>query len=176
MTLMLVVMMALPALAHRGVSQWWQYDKVVWKKGWAASQHLAVKHHRWHHQHPHYSQYGDTRSDHRHFHVALKRSWRGQHFHRAIGWSRGYATWYRQAGTIGACGVRLRGAYAASRTLPCGSLVSVRHGDRYVFVTIKDRGPFGDHRRIIDLSRGAFRALAPLGAGVIRINAVRLAS
>jgi rare lipoprotein A len=66
------------------------------------------------------------------------------------------------------------GFYAASRTLPCGSLVSVRAGGRYVIVRILDRGPFGSSQRILDLSPKAFGWLSPLGAGVIDVRAVRL--
>src|SRR5205823_3569678 len=62
----------------------------------------------------------------------------------------------------------------ASRTLPCGSLVSVRSNGRYVLVHILDRGPYGSSSRIIDLSPSAFRQLAPLGAGVIYVHVVRL--
>ena len=77
-------------------------------------------------------------------------------------------------GRVGACGVRLYGLYAASRTLRCGALVSVRHDGRYVFVRILDRGPWGDYSRILDLSPRAFRILAPLSTGVIPARTVHI--
>jgi rare lipoprotein A len=62
---------------------------------------------------------------------------------------------------------------AASRDLPFGTLVRVVRLDTgaSVVVRINDRGPFGDHRRILDLSRAAAEALDMLSAGVVRIRA-----
>ena len=96
------------------------------------------------------------------------------HFHRAISTQSGQASWYNGDGMRGACGKTLHGLYAASRTLPCGALVSVRTNGKYVLVHILDRGPFGSSSRILDLSPKAFRWLAPLGAGVVSVKAVRL--
>jgi rare lipoprotein A len=96
------------------------------------------------------------------------------HFHRAISFQAGEASWYDGDGQGGACGRILNGLYAASRTLPCGATVSVRSGGHYVIVTILDRGPFNSSSRILDLSPKAFGTLAPLGAGVISVKAVRL--
>lgn len=72
---------------------------------------------------------------------------------------------------------------AASNTYPCGSLVELSRGRRSVIVRITDRGPFelewhedGSYTarphpsRDIDLSRAVFSALAPLGAGVIKVR------
>jgi hypothetical protein len=89
----------------------------------------------------------------------------------------GYASWY---------GGNFNGRYtssgeiynmykytAAHRTLPLGTPVLVTNLDtgRSVLVKINDRGPFADTgNRIIDLSSSAFRAIAPLNAGVIRIR------
>ncbi len=55
---------------------------------------------------------------------------------------------------------------AAHRTLPFGTKVRVTNtgSGKSVVVTIADRGPFIDGR-IIDLSKDAFAAIAPLGAG-----------
>lgn len=59
------------------------------------------------------------------------------------------------------------GLTAASPYLPLGSYIRVRHNGRSVRVKITDRGPYvGD--RILDLSYGAFIALANPGKGVIR--------
>ena len=42
-----------------------------------------------------------------------------------------------------------------------------------MIVTIQDRGPYVSGR-ILDLSKAAFRKLAPLGSGVISVTATRL--
>jgi len=60
---------------------------------------------------------------------------------------------------------------AAHRTLPFGSRVRVtnhRNG-RSVTVTINDRGPFV-RGRIIDLSRGAARALGVTGVAAVTVT------
>jgi rare lipoprotein A len=104
----------------------------------------------------------------------MQHRYMGSNFHRAIAFQTGQATWYDGSGQGGACGKPLVGLYAASRTLPCGALVSVRAYGRYVLVRILDRGPFGSSSRILDLSPKAFHWLAPLGAGVIWVKAVQL--
>lgn len=76
----------------------------------------------------------------------------------------GEASWF--SGEVGACGRRLVGLYAAHRSLPCGTEVTVAaRGGRSVIVTILDRGPYLAGR-VIDLSPAAFSRLAPLSAGV----------
>lgn len=72
----------------------------------------------------------------------------------------GDATWYSRDGLT-----------AAHRSLPFGTIVRVTNlaNGRYVNVRINDRGP-QDPDRVIDLSDDAFRRLAPLGAGVIRVS------
>lgn len=63
---------------------------------------------------------------------------------------------------------------AAHRTLPCGTRVTVtnnRTGES-VRVTITDRGPFV-RGRVIDLSREAFRRIAPLSQGVVEVTVSR---
>jgi rare lipoprotein A len=48
----------------------------------------------------------------------------------------------------------------------------VREDDgRAVTVRVNDRGPFGDHRRILDLSRAAADQIGMIRAGVVRIRA-----
>ena len=60
---------------------------------------------------------------------------------------------------------------AAHRTLPFGTWVEVtRTGGRSVRVRITDRGPFGDEKRVIDLSKRAARELDMLRAGVVEIT------
>jgi len=66
---------------------------------------------------------------------------------------------------------------AASRDLPFGTRVRVTRLDEdgesmgSVTVRINDRGPFRDHRRILDLSRAAAERLDMIRAGVVRIRA-----
>jgi rare lipoprotein A len=61
---------------------------------------------------------------------------------------------------------------AAHRELPFGTLVQVVRVDtgRAVVVRINDRGPFGDRRRVIDLSRAAATELDMLRAGVVDVT------
>jgi len=169
LTALLVIVPATAAGAHGNVSRWWQFDPIVWHEGWHHSKALDAAYTRWQRNHPHAGRFKRSSFSH-----VLRHRWRMQHFHEAQAHQAGLATWYDQTGSVGACGVPLRGMYAASRTLPCGSLVSVRHGSHYVFVRVLDRGPFGSRSRILDLSPRAFRTLAPLGAGVISIRSVKL--
>ncbi len=62
---------------------------------------------------------------------------------------------------------------AASRDLPFGTIVRVVRVDTgaSVVVRVNDRGPFRDHRRILDLSRSAAEALDMIRAGVVDIRA-----
>lgn len=53
---------------------------------------------------------------------------------------------------------------AAHRSLPFGTKLKVTHGDRSVVVTINDRGPF-IRGRVLDLSKGAARAIGLPGVG-----------
>jgi len=90
---------------------------------------------------------------------------------QAAGVLRGKASWF--SASHGYCTKHMSGYYAASRTLPCGTRISVSSGGRSVVVTIQDRGPYVSGR-ILDLSKTAFRKLAPLGSGVITVTATRL--
>lgn len=60
---------------------------------------------------------------------------------------------------------------AAHRTLSFGTLLKVENTEngKTVVVKINDRGPYVDDR-IIDLSRAAFKQIAPLGDGVIEVR------
>jgi len=69
---------------------------------------------------------------------------------------------------------------AAHRTLPFGTVVEVTREDgRSVVVRINDRGPFGNKKRIIDLSRRAAEEVGLIRAGVapvtVRVVGVRAA-
>ena len=149
-------------------SRWWQYDMETWTSSWRSEPTLVQADRRWHRRHE------DARDNEiRLYHNHMQDRFHSMHFNESAGVSRGQASWYSDR--YGACG-SLRGVtyYAASRTLPCGTRVSVRSGDRYVIVTILDRGPFTGRNRILDLSKPAFRKLAPLGAGVVNVTATRL--
>ena len=62
---------------------------------------------------------------------------------------------------------------AASRDLPFGTRVRVTREDTgaQVVVRVNDRGPFRDHRRILDLSRAAAERLDMIRRGVVPIRA-----
>lgn len=62
---------------------------------------------------------------------------------------------------------------AASRTLPFGTRLRVTRLDapKSVVVRVNDRGPFGDHRRILDLSRAAAAELDMIKSGVVPVRA-----
>ncbi len=86
---------------------------------------------------------------------------------------RGKATWYgeRHHGRMTASGERfdMNALTGAHRTLRMGTRVRVtnlRNG-RSVEVRINDRGPYGGHGRIIDVSWAAARALDMIDAGVV---------
>lgn len=88
----------------------------------------------------------------------------------------GNATWYGGAfaGKKTANGERFDPTKytAAHRKLPFGTWVEVRRVDTgtTVRVRINDRGPFGDDRRIIDLSRKAAEDLDIIREGVARVE------
>jgi rare lipoprotein A len=88
---------------------------------------------------------------------------------------RGEATWYggKFDGRKTASGERFdQDAFtAAHRTLPFGTKVRVTNlkNGRQVVVKINDRGPYGNRRRIIDVSRGAARALGMIADGVVPV-------
>jgi len=88
---------------------------------------------------------------------------------------RGLATFYgdEQHGGPTASGERFNKNLmtAAHRTLPMGTRVRVtntRNG-RAVVVRINDRGPYGNNRRIIDVSEAAARRLGMIEAGVVPV-------
>jgi rare lipoprotein A len=166
----LLVLLSVSATAH-DVTYFWKYDpKLFWDShSYKDHSDLRAWHMRWHANHPKPSARRHDRFHHRrlrHTHIEM-------HYHDVLAKQRGQATWYDLAGEMGACGKPLRGLYAAHRKWKCGSLVSARAGDRWVFVRIMDRGPFGEGR-VIDLSKRAFRRLAPPSRGVIDVKIYRL--
>jgi rare lipoprotein A len=88
----------------------------------------------------------------------------------------GLATWYSDslAGRHTASGEPYEPARltAAHRTLPFGTRVRVTRTDtgRAVELVVNDRGPFGDARRIVDVSRAGATALGMLDAGVVPVR------
>jgi len=88
----------------------------------------------------------------------------------------GLATWYGNAlaGHRTASGEPFdpNAMTAAHRTLPLGTWVEVTRADtgQRVRVRINDRGPFGDARRVIDLSRAAADALDLRRQGVGQVE------
>ena len=95
------------------------------------------------------------------------------HVINSSGVQRGQATFYDES-QMTASGERFnpRDFTAAHRTLPFGTRVRVTNerNHRSVVVRINDRGPFGNARRIIDLSKAAARELHMLDAGVVPVT------
>lgn len=93
----------------------------------------------------------------------------------------GLATWYGEAfsGKKTASGEAFdpSAMTAAHRKLPFGTWVEVRRVDTggVVRVRITDRGPWGDDRKIIDLSRAAADKLGIVNMGVAKVE-VRVVS
>ena len=98
------------------------------------------------------------------------------------------ATWYgdRYHGRLTASGAHRQGnprhwrfdklaLTAAHKTLPFGTRLQVAYQGRQVEVVVTDRGPFTAGRDL-DLSAAAFRALAPLERGVVRVVVRRVES
>jgi rare lipoprotein A (peptidoglycan hydrolase) len=89
---------------------------------------------------------------------------------------RGQATYYsdRLAGNLMASGIEYdpERPYAAHRTLPLGSLIRVVRlkTGAAVVLRVLDRGPFGDRRRIVDVSRAAAERLGLLRVGVADVR------
>ena len=135
----------------------------------ARSRHHHHRHHHHHHHHHH----------HRGHHAAVQEttgsSWLNAN--ASLGHSRrsfsGVASYYgSESGSRTASGQRFNqnAMTAAHRSLPFGTKLRVTHGSRSVVVTINDRGPF-IRGRVLDLSKGAARAVGLTGSGVGRVVA-----
>lgn len=76
--------------------------------------------------------------------------------------SEGLASWYRYGG----------GLTTASTRYPRGTYLRVTNfaNGRSVIVKVNDYGPEEHTGRLVDLERSAFRKLAPLSLGVIRVR------
>jgi len=77
------------------------------------------------------------------------------------------ASWYGGGGSL-ACGGWLSGATlgVANKTLPCGTLVTLRYGARSIRVPVIDRGPYVAGRDF-DLTEATKRALGFEGVGEV---------
>lgn len=77
------------------------------------------------------------------------------------------ASWYGGGGGL-ACGGELTSSTmgVANKTLPCGTWITLRYGDRSVRVQVVDRGPYVEGREF-DLTEATKRALGFEGVGVI---------
>ncbi len=112
---------------------------------------------------------GATASEAGHRKSSHEKSWRDAN--ASIGSGRsfsGKASYYgNESGSRTASGQRFNqeAMTAAHRTLPFGTRLKVTHGGRSVVVTVNDRGPF-IKGRVLDLSKGAARAVGLTGRGV----------
>lgn len=80
------------------------------------------------------------------------------------------ATWYQDgSGTANGERFNADGLTFAHRKMAFGTVVRFCHAGRCVDARCNDRGPFVDGVTF-DLSRGAFRSIAPLGSGVIAVT------
>jgi len=85
----------------------------------------------------------------------------------------GKASYYgNESGSRTASGARFNqnAMTAAHRSLPFGTKLRVTHRGQSVIVTVNDRGPF-IRGRVLDLSKGAARAIGLTGAGVGHVTA-----
>ena len=85
----------------------------------------------------------------------------------------GMASYYgNESGSKTASGQRFNqnAMTAAHRTLPFGTRLRVTHNGHSVVVTVNDRGPF-IRGRVLDLSKGAARAIGLTSRGVGRVVA-----
>lgn len=160
------------------VKYFWKYDPVLFRAthGWDKHPELRERHKGWHrgHRRPKPGKRAKWRKRHLAFHHrVLDHAHQSLHYHDVIRKQTGKASWYDLKGHQGACGAKLKGLYAAHKRWKCGSLVSVRAGDRYVHVRIADRGPYVDGR-VIDLSKEAFERLAPSSKGVVDVEIYQL--
>ncbi|WFU17157.1 septal ring lytic transglycosylase RlpA family protein [Bradyrhizobium sp. CB3481] len=124
------------------------------------------RHHRHHHHHHSHHAKAQPAGD----------SWLNANASIAPTGGRGFsgkASYYgNESGSRTASGQRFNqnAMTAAHRSLPFGTKVRVTHRGQSVIVTINDRGPF-IRGRVLDLSKGAARAIGLTGAGVGHVTA-----
>ena len=124
------------------------------------------RHHRHHHHHHSHHAKAQPAGD----------SWLNANASIAPTGGRGFsgkASYYgNESGSRTASGQRFNqnALTAAHRSLPFGTKLRVTHRGQSVIVTINDRGPF-IRGRVLDLSKGAARAIGLTGAGVGHVTA-----
>jgi len=79
------------------------------------------------------------------------------------------ASWYYDEGNT-ACGFHAEYG-VANKTLPCGTKVTIRYGDREVVATVDDRGPYV-YGRDFDLSQTTAAALGMSGVVTVYASTV----
>ncbi len=88
-----------------------------------------------------------------------------------VGWASFYS--HSLVGKLTASGERYHhdSLTVAHRTLPFGTVLQVENLENHqqVVVRVNDRGPF-TRGRVLDLSQAAFKRLAPLEQGVIKVK------
>ena len=111
---------------------------------------------------------GMVAANHRHVMVLQQQTSRGTWI--VYDANSGEASYYWQ-GQATASGERFRpdGLTAAHRSLPFGTKLLVTYRGKSVVVRINDRGPF-IRGRVLDLSRGAARAIGLTAAGVAHVT------
>ena len=122
------------------------------------------RHHRHHHRHHHHAQNPQSNWLNANASIGSQSSGRG---------FSGKASFYgNESGSKTASGQRFNqnAMTAAHRSLPFGTKLRVTHRGQSVVVTINDRGPF-IRGRVLDLSKGAARAIGLTGAGVGHVTA-----
>ena len=62
----------------------------------------------------------------------------------------------------------------AHNSYPFGTKLKVSYQGKSVVVIVTDRGGFNKLGRVIDLSEGAFKKLAPLSKGIIKVKIEKL--
>ena len=136
--------------------------------GTATEASAKSRHHRHHHHHRHHAQVDtNATSDWRNANASMTpTAGTGRSFS-------GVASFYgNESGSKTASGQRFNqnAMTAAHRSLPFGTKLRVTHNGRSVVVTINDRGPF-IKGRVLDLSKGAARAVGLTSSGVGHVTA-----
>ena len=124
------------------------------------------RHHRHHHRHHHHHHAQNPQGNWLNANASIGSQSAGRSF-------AGRASFYgNESGSKTASGQRFNqnAMTAAHRSLPFGTKLRVTHRGQSVVVTINDRGPF-IRGRVLDLSKGAARAIGLTGAGVGHITA-----
>ena len=133
--------------------------------GSASEASAKSRHHRHHHHHSHHAKAQPAGDNWLNANAAITPTG-GRSF-------AGKASFYgNESGSKTASGQRFNqnAMTAAHRSLPFGTKLRVTHRGQSVIVTINDRGPF-IRGRVLDLSKGAARAIGLTGAGVGHVTA-----